>query len=154
MYKRGIPFALVRLPIGSQQSCGIITGSEPFAQLTQLERDSPVCASGPSRWHPSRSPTATTNRLPSGRRTAPAFTLRQTSSRSRTKARLLNAHTSSLTSLVVASQFDQAIGGGARHVQLAQGNRCLPRVACEHGLDELQSRRALPMVFHALRPPI
>ena len=56
--------------------------------------------------------------------------------------------------LLVASQLDQAVGGGARHVQLALGYRCLPRVTCEHGLDQLSSRRAIPVVFHAKRPPL
>ena len=60
----------------------------------------------------------------------------------------------SLSLLLVASKLSQAIGGGARHVQLALGQSFLPRVACEHRLDELQSPLALQMIFHPLRPSI
>ena len=39
-------------------------------------------------------------------------------------------------------------------MQLALGQSFLPRVACEHGLKELQSPLALRMIFHPLRPSI
>ncbi len=58
----------------------------------------------------------------------------------------------SLSFLLVASQLPQAVGRGARHMQLALGQSFLPRVACEHRLDELQSPLALKMIFHPLRP--
>jgi len=60
----------------------------------------------------------------------------------------------SLSLLLVASQLPQAVGSGARHMQLALGHRCPPQVACEHSLDELQSPLALRMIFHPLRPSI
>ena len=61
---------------------------------------------------------------------------------------------SPLSLLLVAHEFEQAVSGGARHLQLALGRRCLPRVAGTHVLDELQPCCALPVVFHAIRPSI
>jgi hypothetical protein len=58
----------------------------------------------------------------------------------------------SFSPFLITSQFDQAVGSGARHRQLALGYCCLPRVACTHTLNQLQSRTALGVVFHALRP--
>src|SRR5712692_7897476 len=77
-------------------------GSLPFPELHIWSGTQPVLASGAaSRQVRSRFPTATTNRLPSGKRTAPSLTLRHTSSKSRTSVRLLKAENSSCTSLAV-----------------------------------------------------
>src|SRR5437764_37357 len=54
----------------------------------------------------------------------------------------------------ITRQFDQAVGGGARNVQLALAHGRLPRLACEHTPDDLQSCRAIRMVFHPLCPSL
>jgi hypothetical protein len=58
----------------------------------------------------------------------------------------------SLSPLPITSKFDQAVGSGARHVRLALGYCHLPGVACTHALNKLQSRTALGVIFHVLRP--
>ncbi len=54
---------------------------------------------------------------------------------------------SQLGYVFVVNKLDQAVSGGARNTQLTRGCRRLLRVACEHVLDELQSRAALWVVF-------
>src|SRR4051812_11258030 len=54
--------------------------------------------------------------------------------------------------LLVARKLDQAVGSSARNTQIALSRRHLPRLACKHILDELQSRAAIRVVFHPLIP--
>ncbi len=88
-------------------------GSVPFPELHIWSRTQPVLASGgASRPARSRFPTATTSRLPSGKMTAPSLTLRHTSSKSRSSARLLKAHNSSCTSLAVVVSHPPSLKKG------------------------------------------
>src|SRR6266702_3927576 len=57
-------------------------------------------------------------------------------------------------SVFITSQFDQAVGGGARNVQLALAHGRLPRLACEQAPHDLQSRCAIWVVFHPFCPSI
>jgi len=54
--------------------------------------------------------------------------------------------------LLVARKLDQAVGSGARYTQVALSRRHLPRLACKHRLDELQSRAAIRVILHPLHP--
>src|SRR5439155_7378272 len=84
-----------------------------FLEVHIYSETQPVLASGAaSRQVRSRFPTATTNRLPSGKRTASALTLRHTSSKSRSSARLLKAHNSRCTSLAVVVSHPPSLKKG------------------------------------------
>ena len=52
----------------------------------------------------------------------------------------------------ITRKLPQAIGGGASNVQPALAHGGLPRVACEHVLQKVQSGCAFRVVFHPTRP--
>jgi hypothetical protein len=54
----------------------------------------------------------------------------------------------------ITRSLTQAVSGGARKVQPALAHCALPRVACEHVLQKVQSCCAFRVVFHPMRPSL